>query len=457
MKSTSTGWGRVTLPEKQREGLTLQPPPFAFSPDYPLAFWSLMFLLFIIYIAPQAIYSFLEPLHLAKVSAGLAIVAYVISALGRNASLLAFDQEVKLILLYVGVAILSIPMSVWPGGSWTFFLDIYSKSVIVFFLVLGVMNSERRSRQLLWGLTLFSIFNAWQAVNHYLHGEFFANQRVRGGFSGISNDPNDLSLSLNLAIPFMIYLYETSERSFQKVFAGSAIVVSTLGIVVTFSRGGFLALLGLFCWFLYVRSKKRGMSIVMKGMLVLLIFVAVAPAGYGDRILSIVDSSKDEMGTASVRSMIMKQAIVIAVTHPLGAGLKMHNLILHDTGFGWAGVHSVFLEIAADLGLCGGVLFCVIYLRLIKRMIAIRRVPSMYQTSTLRLAEATEISLVTFGVGGMFLPVAYHTSFYILAGMCLAVKRMADAERAYAVESGLVEAKPNSPGVRPVPFGSIPG
>ena len=52
----------------------------------------------------------------------------------------------------------------------------------------------------------------------------------------------------------------------------------------------------------------------------------------------------------------------------------------------------------------------------------------------LALAEAVEVSFVAFAVSGMFLPVAYHAGFYILAGMALAVKEI--AKRALFVDNG---------------------
>ena len=391
----------------------------------PLAFKALLFFFFIMYVAPQALIPGLEPLHLAKISAVLAIAAYGFSRLVQGQQLTVFTKEIKLILWFVVVAIVSIPLSQWPGGSWDFFTDTYSKSVILFFLVVNLLVNQKRCRQMLWAITIFSAFNAVIGVDRYLSGEVVGGYRVKGGYSGLSADPNDLALSLNLAIPFMWYLFESSKRTFQKMLAGSMLVLAVVGVILSYSRGGFLALIGLFLWFAWIRFKNRGAAVLVKAAFIGMLVLAFFPSGYSDRVLSIFDSSKDDTGSGEVRLIVMKEAVNIVVQHPLGAGLKMHNLLVQKAGAGWAGVHSVYLEIAADLGLIGGVLFVVIHWKLIRAMQHLRTSPAL-RGSTLRpLAEATEVSLIAFAVGGMFLAVAYLQSFYILAGITLAVKIMA--------------------------------
>src|SRR5437588_10587459 len=87
----------------------------ATSLESSLAFKCLLFLTFIIYIAPQAIFPALEPLHLGKVSACVAMVGYgLYVATGHR--LTVMFPEVKLLLWLVAFAALSIPISTWTGG-----------------------------------------------------------------------------------------------------------------------------------------------------------------------------------------------------------------------------------------------------------------------------------------------------------------------------------------------------
>jgi O-antigen ligase len=166
----------------------------------------------------------------------------------------------------------------------------------------------------------------------------------------------------------------------------------------------------------------------MKAVLLSLVFLAFSPAGYTDRLHSITDASKDETGSANVRWTVMKRAALIAVEHPFGTGLKMHNILLKDVSSAMQGVHSAFLEVAADLGIVGGILFAVIFLKLILAMQAIRNSP-VSSANIKPLAEAAEVSLVAFGVSGMFLAVAYQPPYYLLAGIAIAIKDVAGRMR----------------------------
>jgi putative inorganic carbon (HCO3(-)) transporter len=396
-----------------------------------IAYKALLFLLFIIYIAPQLMFEVLQPLSLGKLSAGIAIVVYLATTVTRRGRLSIMNTEVKLIFVLVMLTLVSIAYSQWPGGSFAFFLDFYSKSIIVFVLVLNLLTDFDRCRRMVWYLTIFSAFNAIVALNRYRQGEFFAGDRVYGGFSGLTGDPNDLAFSLVLAIPFMWFLFESSKKRAHKYLALACVCLSAAAIVVTFSRGGFLGLLAIFLWFAWIRVKEHGPAVIMMAIVVCALFVAIAPAGYSDRIVSIADSSKDYTGSGDMRWTTMKAAARIAIEHPFGAGLKMHNVLLPSYGAGWQGVHSAFLEVAADIGLLGGVVFTLVCWRLLKAMRQMRRSPDLGDSQLKRLGEATEISLIGFLTSGMFLAVAYLFPFYILAGLALALRQLALKEKTF--------------------------
>jgi putative inorganic carbon (hco3(-)) transporter len=401
------------------------------APDSPLAYKALLFLIFMLYVAPQAFIPALEPLHLGKVSAGVAILAYGISILAQGRRFTIVTLEVKLISCFVALAIVSIPLSGWPGGSLDFFLDVFSKSVIVFFMVVNLLPNLTRLRQIVWAISLFSTIDAGIAIKNYLSGNVLfsgSTGRARGGYSGLTGDPNDLALCLNIAIPFIWYLRKSSQTRMEKMLLTGMLILCVAGVVVSFSRGGFLGLLGLFLWSVILHTRKHGPAVLMKAMLLGILFFAFSPAGYTDRLHSISDTSKDQTGSADARWTIMKRAAQISLENPFGVGLKMHNILLKDVNTALTGVHSAFLEVAADLGIVGGVLFAVIFLKLIWAMQTIRN-SSASNLSVKPLAEALETSLVAFGVSGMFLAVAYIVPFYVLAGIAIAIKDLADRTR----------------------------
>ena len=128
--------------------------------------------------------------------------------------------------------------------------------------------------------------------------------------------------------------------------------------------------------------------------------------------------------------------------HPQGIGLGMNNLLNHEEGMHWdAGVHNVYLQISTELGLIPGVLFIVLLWKLIANTRRIRRVVEAKETDLNLFGEALGCSLIGFAVAGLFAPVAYHFYFYILAGMAVALKQIADRKPWAQVEANLGSSK----------------
>ena len=393
----------------------------------PLAFRALLLLMFVIYIAPQAFFPVLEPLHPAKVSAALAVVAYVTWVWRNGAGWTFMSREVRLVLIIIVIALISIPFSLWPGGSVQYVIDQYSKSIIIFFLVANVLTSFNRYRAFLWVISLFSAFNALQGVKHYLAGEWRYGRTV-GGTSGLTSNPNDLALVLNLTIPFLVYLYTTARSAKQRFLLALLIGINLAGIIVSFSRGGFVTLIAFVLWTAWVVGKERGTGAFIKtcaAVLVLgLVLTVAGPNGYGDRVASIGDMSKDETGSYYARLMLMLGTAQGMLNHPLGVGLHMNNVLLHDTGYGWNGVHNIYLELGTEIGIPGLIVFIWLLYRLIASMRDIRvgyeQVPELSA-----LAQAAGGAMVAFVTAGMFHPVAFQFYLYIVAGLVIACQQLA--------------------------------
>lgn len=395
----------------------------------PLAFRALLLLIFIIYIAPQGLIPALEPLHLAKVSAIFAVIGYLAHVVRSRVSWTVMNREVRLLLILVAIAVISIPFSLWPGGSVDFLLDQYSKSIIVFFLIANLLTSLKRYRTFLWALGVFAAFDAMLGLKNYLSGEMvLAHGRVVGGVSGLASNPNDLALTLNLAIPFLVYLYVTAESFRKRMMAVALIAINVGGIVISFSRGGFITLVVFVLWTAWVYGQRQGVAIFVKtvaGMVALACVLLVAgPAGYGSRIDSISDMEKDQTGSSQARWQMMVEAAQGMWDHPFGVGLHMNNLLLREGGLGWEGVHNVYLELGVELGFPGCIVFLLLLYGLIVSMKQIRiqyeSIPELAQ-----LAQAAGGAMIAFAAAGMFHPVAYHFHFYIVAGLIIACRELA--------------------------------
>jgi O-antigen ligase len=144
---------------------------------------------------------------------------------------------------------------------------------------------------------------------------------------------------------------------------------------------------------------------------------------------SIIDFSKDQSGSASTRLIEAKSAMEVIIENLLvGVGIGQQALALNAKGLFWRGVHNVYLQIAAEIGIPAMVVFILLLIRLLKsmRQIQIRARKRGGNQDVAMLAIGSEISLVAFCVGALFHPVAYHFFFYYTAGFAVALKTIAN-------------------------------
>ena len=81
-----------------------------------------------------------------------------------------------------------------------------------------------------------------QLPRRRLHGGRRRVKRITGYEAPLTQNPNDLALMLNLLLPLAIGLLLTRPRPLLRTLLLMTIVLDAAGIVITFSRAGFLAL-----------------------------------------------------------------------------------------------------------------------------------------------------------------------------------------------------------------------
>ena len=170
-----------------------------------VAFGALVAFTAILILAPQSWFPVLKSLRIALLAAGVAIAAHVVERTVRQRPATAFNPELGIAFALVAWAIVTIPASVWPGGSVTVLTDHYLKAVTFFWLLGTLVTTTDRVRTLAWTLVLCALPLAITGIRNYLEGVFIPNpvagvQRIYGYTSGLASNPNDLALMLNRLI-----------------------------------------------------------------------------------------------------------------------------------------------------------------------------------------------------------------------------------------------------------------
>jgi probable O-glycosylation ligase (exosortase A-associated) len=418
-----------------------------------VAFWALVAFTAILLLSPQAWMPALKVIRIAFLAAGLAMAAHITERTIRRQSITPMSPEIGIVLVLVAWAVLTLPMSIWPGGSVRVLTDNYLKAVAFFWLLGTIITSTERLRRLAWTLVLCSIPLAVTGIHNYLSGDVLSTgvsgfYRIEGyvgqGGSGLTGNPNDLALMLNLIIPIAGVLVFIS-RGFARLVALGALLVAVAAVVLTFSRAGFMTLAASFVMFLAVLARRKAPGAAF-GLLLLAVCVPpMLPQGYVARLSTITNIESDATGSAQGRWRDLQAAVEVVAKNPvIGAGIGQDILAMNaQRGDDWTQVHNAYLQYAVDLGVPGVVLFAWLHLLCYRTARAVEkraaRQPA-HRHLTL-LAAGVQVSLVAFFVAAMFHPIAYQFYFFSIGGLAVALRNI------WHAENGLVPAAGTAPGV----------
>lgn len=337
-------------------------------------------------------------------------------------------------------------------------LDFIKDAVIVVAVVI-LMQRGNTFRRVVWALLVAGIFMGSLSVLQYFTGTFqndywgFAQAPVLNivgetdspRASGPIGDPNFYAQVMLVLVPMALDRVWNERRRILKLLAAWALAASALAIVFSFSRGGFIALVVMLgASMVYRRQPLVNWLAAIALGLVLLRFV---PQSYSDRIetlISVVPGFSEPMTTVREEPSFRGRASELIVAwkmftdRPL-VGVGLGNYAVHYQDYarqvGLAvhaeerAAHNLYLEIGAETGLLGLGAFAVV---LWKAFQGLRQAMAQLAGAQLH-GYAGMVSSFAFGLVGyltaaIFIHAAYPRYFWLLAGIALAIPRVAAYE-----------------------------
>src|SRR3989449_1942973 len=140
--------------------------------DSAVPFWALMTFTFILLLAPQSYFPALVPFRIALLTAAVAVITHVYDRLSHRQPIVHLTREMRITLCLVGWAILSVPMSLSPGGSLSFLFEVYLKTLVAFWLLSHTVNTLTRLRQVAWAMSLMAGPAPQAAAENLVSGVF---------------------------------------------------------------------------------------------------------------------------------------------------------------------------------------------------------------------------------------------------------------------------------------------
>jgi O-antigen ligase len=433
--------------------------------------WMLSFTA-LLFFRPQDQIPGVQLLHLAELTAIAGLAAMAVRRLSSGETIAKINAEVVGVLALGAVMLLTIPFSIWPGGSMHVFSDIFVKIILIFALMISTLTSPRRLRQLTWLMIAASTYIAARGVFDYVRGvNLMEGDRLRGAVGGMFENPNDLALNLVTFLAPTLLIVVQDRKASRRLFAAGCAVIMLMAIVCTKSRSGFLGLLAMGLVIAYYTLKVRP-GIVAAAVLAGLLALPAMPSSFWDRMDSITNAESDPTGSRAARLRLIDQGLEVFAENPLtgiGAGQFQNYNAPGETVEKWRVTHDVWLQVASELGIFGLLVFAFLVVRAYRACLATGRLlrgprrrrgksadpasgPAVTDQERAMLeqnARGMLAAMVGWTVCSLFASVAFNWTFYYVLALAVAGRDIARSRMPQTMPA----AEPSRVGR--APFGSL--
>ena len=323
--------------------------------------WSLALSAFLLYVYVVTSYRF----QLGTIAMSTALVALPLEP-GR----FRLSPVVAWALALLGWAALGWGTSEYSGVVGDNLLE-FAKVCAVILVAVNVVTTRTRLRLfLLVFLAAFALYPVRGALFNYFlyHGTFMG----RAAWNYIYSNPNDLAGFCLLQFSLVAGVLAVEREKWIRTLAKIGMVLLPLLIVLTGSRGGFIALIAfvLIAFRKYAAQLTKLAAIAVVGAIILV----TVPNGIWNRLGTIRDvdqahasSQHEEESSTAQRIEIWKVASTIALENPVtGVGLGAYPFAHYvyaqrpefdPIAFGRRDAHSTYLKFAAEMGIVGLAIF----------------------------------------------------------------------------------------------------
>jgi O-antigen ligase len=412
MATPATATGAKTAPKKVKS---------------TFAYGALLVFTFLYYTRPEDLVPGLSFIPLEKIIGGIALIALVVT-LASGGVRRKFPLEFKLLLLLFVHLTISIPFAFWRGGAMVTVFEKFSKAIIVAFLVTLLVENFEQLRKLLWvqaaSLALTTIASV--LIHHTAKG------RLIGALGGIFENPNDLAINISINWPFCLGFLLAARGMVRKAIWSIAVLAMLLGVILTYSRSGLLAMVVavMIClWEFGVKGKRPQLIGAAALLAVVGAGVVVATPHYLTRVASLFEGNIEgsgDRGSLAARRAILIDSIEEAIHHPIfGVGAGNFGAATLT----WRVTHNTYTEFAAEGGFPALFLYLAIMYLAARNLRRTRLLPAYRENPEIRLfTQALWASLIAYAIGSLFASFEYQLFPYFMMAYTSVIYRLASED-----------------------------
>lgn len=391
----------------------------------PISYYIFMAWCFILIARPQDIFSILSPLRPALT---IGIIAFV-SVMIQNAEYRKVDvyrnPQIKLYLSLVAVMMISIPFAYYRGGAFKYLFTVYVNAIAFFYLFSKIVTTKEKLKDIVFLCCIAALLYSFYSLTK---GALIGENRLK--FGGMF-DPNDLAYFIISFLPFNFIFLTKESHIVKRISCAANIIIGILVIIMTGSRGGFLALAIILICILHQKSELIDRKRKIQILIIVLIAAPIVISKIDiSRLLSITDLSDDyNMSDETGRIQIWKRGLNLMLHNPIsGVGVSCFSEAIgvqrKKEGLMemWQAPHNSIIQIGTETGIVGMVIYFLLNYNAYK--IFNRAKNQKGDKEIYLLGEVIKLGFLGNFSSSMFLSQAYSIYFVLFIAFSASMSRI---------------------------------
>jgi putative inorganic carbon (hco3(-)) transporter len=359
-----------------------------------------------------------------------------------------WSRELGLLMIFFVIATFGVLFALDRGTAIAYWEGTFVKVVLMSIAIAWTTRRPSEFALAARAFTVGGILLAAVALYNKANGiGLVEGTRVTIGreLGSLIGDPNDLALTLLFPLGFAGALFVTRVQWFDRILGAMGCIMIVLGIVATQSRGGLLGLVAVAA--VLAMSRIRSKLLIATGAIVLAVglysVMAISQRQSGGAAEQGIDES------AEGRLIAWETAWNMAKARPItGVGIVNSAESFYFYTPIWSGknhaVHSTWLQILAETGFPGFILFLLMVIAVFRSSFASSRFFRAPDTDPRMraISVAMTASFVGFCVSGTFLTQGLTWPFYIILSLTVALAYERETEQLATFEPALAPPSP---------------
>jgi hypothetical protein len=248
-------------------------------------------------------------------------------------------------------------------------------------------------------------------------------------------DENDFALYINTWLPFCFALFLSANNLLKKLVFGVFSLLGLGAVVISFSRGGFLGLIGMVVVYWLFSTKKLLMFVLLLIAAAAVIFISslasqgkISHQKKGSFLQEMSSSTDAKNGTGRERVESWKSGWNMFVHNPLGVGGGNFPVRFgqyqtdYFTRIMWGRqAHSLWFTLIPELGIFGIIVYLWLLIVNIKHIFKIKNFSAYFEDDEAiflrNLSVAFLDSLAGYFVSATFISVLYYAHYWYMTGI----------------------------------------